>query len=373
MPSTSTCMMVDSYQVLIDNGNNSTSNDSDTPKLSTILRKNMNETSETSLQQQRQHTDTDLSETVNAISVDCGDHCDVRRNNDEIMCGPSSAKHGSDDDQTLIAAKVISTATTTAADSSRVDNEGEGDCIIGGCAPNYSHDPNPFQNGLTDIIGYNNSDKCSAATTKNNCSKLNRNSGSVTTTTTTKAAAATTTTETSTSGGRIFGAYEVCANSNTRNDKETDGDTGTNSKANCVRVIDAVWHVQRASSAALPTTTTNSPNRKEIECSGGATTLKVNHHHHHQLSNNYSCSENSTVDMESRKVEPLRININRVSVFAAHPTPKFRSIWLNLSQMERILRIAHWNKHSIKVDFVIVLRRCSMDLLPAQLRRRPRH
>lgn len=318
------CMMVDSYQVLIDNGNNSTSNDSDTPKLSTILRKNMNETSETSVQQQRQQQHTD---TINAISVDCGDHGDVRRNNDEIMCGPSPAKHGTDD-QTISVVKVISTATITAANPSCVDNEGEVDGIIGGCAPNYSHDPNPFQNGLTDIIGYNNSDKCSAATTKNNCSKLNRNSGSVTTTTKT-AVAATTITETSASGGKKFGAYEVCANLNTRNDDETDGDTGTNSKVSCVRVIDAVWHEQRASSAALPTTTTNSPNRKEIECSVGATTVKINHHH--QFSNNYSCSgsENSTVDMESRKVEPLRININRVSVSvlrASLPAPKYRSI-----------------------------------------------
>lgn len=328
-------MMVDSYQVLIDNGNNSTSTDSDTQKLSTILRKNMNETSETSHQhqhQRQQQTDTDSSETINAIR-DSDDHGDVRRNNDEIMCGPSPAKHGTDD-QTISVARAASTATTVANSSHDDDDDLDDGTIIDGCAPNYGHDLNPFQNGLTDIFSYNNSEKCSAAAAKNS-SKLNRNSGSV--------ATATTTTETGTSGGKNFGAYEVCANLNTRNDEHTDGDTETNSEANCARVIDAVWHEQRANSAALPAT--NNANRKESEYSGGATIDKASllsastndreevpiviasrknrpdFHlkesprfiNHHQFINNNSCSGsgNPTIDMESRKVEPLRININR--------------------------------------------------------------
>lgn len=306
------CMMVYSYQLLVDNGNNRSSTCIETTKLPTNLTKNMNETSEsTNQEQQRRHqTDTDTSETINVIS-DCGNHGDVRKN-EEIMCGPSLAKGGSNDQTISSAEKLISNSENTASDSARVCKDKD-ESTVDEHAQSYGHDSIIFHNGLTDIVGYSD-EKCSSTKTEKTSSKLSRSISSVS-----KETVEATSTKPSTSCNINFSAQDECVILGKESgDDEADGDTGTGHRASAVRVVD--WYDQRSSNKApLPmnfaTITISNTNKREFEYSDDDTSINKSALSAASTTTankvNRSVSDNSRPDMESRKVEPLRININR--------------------------------------------------------------
>lgn len=290
--------MVDPYQASIDNGN-STSTNCDTPKLSVNLAQNMNETDtpqhqliqqQQQQEQQQQHQQEELelrnSVTNNTIEVITAndsenDECNEQVNFSEIMCGPS-AKHGTN--------SKIATTTTTNADAS--DNE------LSECTESDSYRTSAilFQNGDLDFSAprhFSTDIEAHSVTSGNN----NNNSAD----------------------SLVIGSSEVC--SVELFDDQSNESNSDSSSANVNSII-----TEHLNSAQQSPSEINAVPEEEIETSDSPlyiidsadpkaiSTAELPTNRNSTTDNNQITQQTvsaTSSEMDSRKVEPLRININR--------------------------------------------------------------